>query len=258
MSFLCFVFWNLTSDLALKLTIKFSQSLALNQVSANQTLTIADKRWNQRKWLSETKNVVNETRQTKQKHTQKTETCRQRLRWIYSSSPLDQVGQDSQQGCHLCGRRRLEMRGDHWELEQVNSSYLVLNSDLFFCSNLLKKYWAVLVGTWWYWSVEGGTEWYMVRLGQYEVWVSMSHAIWRRKINGDTNRPTNRANIVQFSFSSVEKLKTEVCNFFTLSCERRYVKDTHQTMKANSAIIWGKKWHFLIQISFKLNTLMFN
>ena len=129
--FLCFVCWNLTSDLALKLTIKFSQSLALNQVSANQTLTIADKRWNQRKWLSETKNVVNETRQTKQKHTQKTETCRQRLRWIYSSSPLDQVGQDSQQGCHLCGRRRLEMRGDHWELEPVNSSYLVLNSDLF-------------------------------------------------------------------------------------------------------------------------------
>ena len=153
LSFLCFVCWNLTSDLALKLTIKFSQSLALNQVSANQTLTIADKRWNQRKWLSETKNVVNETRQTKQKHTQKTETCRQRLRWIYSSSPLDQVGQDSQQGCHLCGRRRLEMRGDHWELEPVNSSYLVLNSDLFFCSNLLKK-------------VLGGTGWYLVVLGQ--------------------------------------------------------------------------------------------
>ena len=51
-------------------------------------------------------------------------------------------------------------------------------------------------------SLEGGTGWYTVVLGQYG---SLSHSIWRRKINGDTDRPTDRANIVQSAFSIENK-----------------------------------------------------
>ena len=62
-------------------------------------------------------------------------------------------------------------------------------------------------------SLEGGTGWYTVVLGQYG---SLSHSIWRRKINGDNDRPTDRANIVQSAFLRVGKKKVKICNLGTI------------------------------------------
>ena len=45
-----------------------------------------------------------------------------------------------------------------------------------------------------------GKWWYFVSMG-------LSHAIWRRKINGDTDRPTNRLTDRQGEYSAICLLK---------------------------------------------------
>ena len=101
-------------------------------------------------------------------------------------------------------------------------------------------------------SVEGSTSWYMVVLGQKRlvldgtwwnlVTMELSHSIWRRKINGDTDRLTDR----QGEYSAICLFKGWKIEGRDLQLDRMSKSETINNLQVSTIIVAG--WSLICQM----------